>query len=338
MPQKWNIDATPSEKMLALYTMLLFSGREASLTELSRSLNCSKQVIMRLIDQLEASRFGKLLRSKRGREAVYQLDRPKTLPKISLNAEGFYQLALCRDFMLHLLPESMRKKVETTLQQASAFISEDDGNDLVDSLGQAFVKGRIDYTPFQMMLQSLIQATRERKTCMVRYKSALHKEEREFEYAPKRLIVFHDAFYITGWDITDKGIVRAAHETPTILALHRLKEVTLTRRSCKLLPEPLEEGQNAFGFISGETFSACIRFNKSAATYVAEREWSAGQQIFLYEGGDIALTLTSRSPAELVSWILSFGDAAQVISPKWLRKEVSSKVHLLSAYYAEKDE
>lgn len=121
MGKKWNPDAKPGEKLLTLYTLLL-SGRAASLTDLSREINCSKQAMVRLLNQLEASRFGKLLRFKQGREAYYQLERPKSLPRFSLNADGVAQLALCRDFMSHLLPESVFRSVETTLQQASALI------------------------------------------------------------------------------------------------------------------------------------------------------------------------------------------------------------------------
>ena len=150
MGKKWNSDAKPAEKMLALYTMLLFTGREASLSELSRELDCSKQAVLRLRDQLEASRFGKLLRSKRGKETLYQIDRPRNPPKISLNAEGLYQLALCRDFILHLLPDAMRQNVDTALQQASAFLPEDE--ELPECIGQSIVKGRINYTPFQRMV------------------------------------------------------------------------------------------------------------------------------------------------------------------------------------------
>ena len=158
MGRKWNQDATPSEKLLSLYTLLLIKGKEVSLSELSHELKCSKQSISRLIDQLEASRYGKLLRDKRGKEAVYSLARPKKLPMLNFNAEGLYQLALCRDFMIHLLPDSIRKSVDATLKQASAFLIEEESKDFFALEGQSYVKGHIDYTPFQKMLQTLTQA------------------------------------------------------------------------------------------------------------------------------------------------------------------------------------
>ena len=149
MGRKWNQDMTPSEKLLSVYSMLLFSGREISLTELSRRLECSKQTVRRLIDQLEAASFGTLLREMRGREVAYRLERPRNLPKISLDPEGLRQLALCRAFMLHLLPENMRDMVDVTLQHAAAYLPEGASSCAMEEMGQAQTKGVIDYSPFQ---------------------------------------------------------------------------------------------------------------------------------------------------------------------------------------------
>ncbi|MDL2210483.1 WYL domain-containing protein [Desulfovibrio sp. OttesenSCG-928-O18] len=333
MGKKWNPDAKPSEKMLSLYTMLLFSGREATLSELSRELQCSKQAVLRLIDQFEASRFGKLLRTKRGRESVYRLDRPKNLPKVSLNAEGLHQLALCRDFMLHLLPESMRKTVDITLQQASAYLSESDIPEDALPVGESFAKGRIDYSPFQEMLQSVIRGIREQKVCMIRYKSSLYGDARDFEYAPKRLIAYRESIHIAGWIVSEKGTASALYETPTSLALHRLQKVLVSRRSSAHLPEAIEENKGAFGLMQDETFTMRVKFSPSAATYVAEREWSADQKITLHKNGSITIAITARSPAEALSWILSFGDTAEVLSPKWLREDIAQQVAVLAGRY-----
>jgi predicted DNA-binding transcriptional regulator YafY len=331
MPKKWNPDASPSEKLLSLYAMLLFSGREASLSDLSRDLNCSKQAVLRLIDKLEASPFGKLMRVKRGREAVYHLDRPK-LPKISLNAEGLHQLSLCRDFILHLLPETIRKQVDATLQQASAYLPEGENSGTDTVFAHSMFKGRIDYTPFQDMLQTLMQAIRERKICSVRYKSARNTGIKEFGYAPMRLIAFHETIYCNGWVMEGR---RAKYEKPTPLALHRLSGVTPTARGGKHLPEPPAEHGETFGVMDQELFTAKIRFSSKAAAYVAEREWSEKQKIVRHRDGGVTLTLHARSPAELTAWILGFGDAAEALAPKWLRENMAEQAAALIARYGQ---
>lgn len=67
MPAKLDQDARPDEKLLKLYSLLLFTGKEYSLTELKDELMCSKQTIGRLVDKLEKSYYGTLLSKERAR-------------------------------------------------------------------------------------------------------------------------------------------------------------------------------------------------------------------------------------------------------------------------------
>ncbi len=45
-------DRSYGEKLISLFAKLLFTGRRYSLTELARSLGCSKQTVLRLIDDI----------------------------------------------------------------------------------------------------------------------------------------------------------------------------------------------------------------------------------------------------------------------------------------------
>lgn len=336
MGSKKDPDATPAEKLLALYTMLLFCAREFSLSELARDLNCSKQTVCRLLDQLEASRYGKLLRFKRGKEATFCLDRPKRIPQLSLDTEGLYQLALCRDFILHLLPESMKKNVESVLLQASAYLPEqrdEDENvfDFLDSAGRSYTKGRIDYTPFQKIWQTLIKALQTHKICKISYQSSPRGKMRIFGYAPKLMIAYHETIRFSGWIVTDKG--SAAYDHPTVLLLHRIKEAVATRQSAESLPTPDEKHAGAFGLIDAEPFSVTVRFTPFSAPYAAEREWSAGQTVEWSDDGGAVLTMTARNELEVISWLLGFGDEAELLSPQWLREKIAQKVQALAERY-----
>jgi predicted DNA-binding transcriptional regulator YafY len=332
MPKKWN-DAKPAEKLLSLYSMLLVHKRAISLTELSRGLNCSKQAVTRLIAQLEGSRFGKVLADKRGREAVYRLDRPGETPRVSLNAEGLRQLALCRDFLCHLLPKNMRENLDATLRQAAAFVPAGEDGGMGDRLGYSLFKGRIDYTPFEDMLRDMVRAMRERRVCLVRYRRSLREEERGFAYAPGRLTAFHEALYVSGWVVSGEGKALPRHDSPTTLAVHRLRAVSLTRRDGARLPEVGEPDAEAFGLMEEKPFRAKIRFSASAATDVAEREWSGGQKMILHRDGALTLSMNARSRAELLAWILSFGGAAEALAPAWLREEAAKQAEALAGMY-----
>lgn len=333
MGKKWNTDLKPAQQLLSLYHVLVFGRKEISLTELSKELGCSKQSVRRLVDQLEDSCLGRVLCNKRGREAVYSMDRPRTRARLTLDADGLRQLMLCRDFMRRLLPESMRQKMDSALDQASAYMPEGD-EDLL-SLGVSLSKGRIDYSPFQDILQTAMDAIRKQSVCEVTYSSSRpEKGEESFDFAPKRLVSYREVIYIRGWAVTASGRPQIQGDSPRLLALQRVKSLTITRRGGDHLPDATDEAPGAFGVMDGEPFQARIRFSPEAAAYVSERRWSEEQVVTRRRDGGVTLRLTARSRPELISWILGFGDAAEALSPKWLRDELGQKTALLSERYA----
>lgn len=331
MTKKWN-EAKPAEKLLSLYTILLFNKSALSLSDLSAMLDCSKQTVSRLIAQLEGSYFGKVLRQQQGREALFNLDRPRQLPAISLNAEGLYQLAMCREFLVHLLPSSMQQQMAASLRQASAFLPEGT-NSLPEGMAASFSKGHIDYAPFQAILQTIMQAIRENLVCSVRYKASLHGEEKSFDYAPKRLLAFRESILVQGFVATPKGRALPRYDECSPLSLHRLTACSLTRRSAAHIPDIATPNNAAFGVLPGELFTATIRFAPEAATYVAERQWSEDQTINQNDDDSITLNLQVQSVPECLAWVLSFGETAEVLSPNWLRNEMKKVVTNMKKCY-----
>ena len=333
MGKKWS-DAKPAEKLLGLYTILLVATRPHSHTELSEMLCCSKAAMTRLLVQLEGSHFGKVHRSSKGREALYQLEKPRQLPTVCLNAEGLAQLALCRELLTNLLPDTMHKEMEISLRQAVAFLPKG-SQDLPDHIGTNLSKGRIDYKPFQATLGIVLQAIRDYRVCAITYKGAALAEEKSFDFAPKLMIGFRESLLVQGFVVADKGTAMPVYEKPTTLALHRIKACTATRREA-CVPDIPEPDNATFGIMEGDPFTAVVRFAPTAATYVAERQWSAQQTIEFHDDGSLTLHVQGQSVPEFLSWVLSFGKAAEVLSPEWLRNEVGETVGELYGFYHKK--
>ena len=331
MGKKWS-EAGPAEKILQLYSLLLFTKNKWSLRQLTEKLNCSKSSVLRLIDSLEAAGWGKMLKTKEGRESFYEFDRPSAAPKLSLNAEGLHQLALCRDFIWHLLPEATRKNLEATLTQAAAFVPPDPEDEGFPA-GRAQFKGRIDYTPFQSFYQGLIQAIRQGRICAVTYQNTLGNPPQIFDFAPKQLYAYHESIRLSGWIVDEKN--KAKYQTPTYLALQRFKELKITDRSAKRLPEPQVRNEGAFGLMEEEPYQAVLKFAAQSALYVAEREWSRDQRVEIHPDGGLTLTLTSQSRPELLKWIMSFGRQVKVMAPDWLRLAVREEIAALNDLYQE---
>ena len=125
------------------------------------------------------------------------------------------------------------------------------------------------------------------------------------------------------------------YEKPTTLALHRIKACTATRREA-CVPDIPEPDNATFGIMAGDPFTAVVRFAPVAATYVAERQWSAQQTIEFHDDGSLTLHVQGQSVPEFLSWVLSFGKAAEVLSPEWLRNEVGDTAGELHGLYHKK--
>ena len=130
----------------------------------------------------------------------------------------------------------------------------------------------------------------------------------------------------------ENGNAIPVYNSPTTLALHRIKACHATRREARV-PDIPEPDNSTFGIMEGEPFTAVVRFAAAAATYVAERQWSAQQSIELHVDGSLTLHMQGQSVPEFLSWVLSFGKTAEVLSPDWLRQEVWEAVRTVCEYY-----
>ena len=258
MGKKWS-ESRPAEKMLSLYTLLLTSSQPVRLTELSRLLNCAKQSVTRLIDQLESSHFGKIVRHQLGRQVAYSLDRPRHRPCTSLDAEGLRQLALCRELLLHFLPDDMHRVMRDSLYQAAALLPDTESLP-PGGIGGRLSKGHIDYDPFAATLDCLTQAMQTRNVCTVSYRAALHRQEKTWQYAPLRLLAYRESLFVQGYMVTDDGPVERLFDDTTLLALHRITACHATGRSSAALPDiptPSGEGLASWKWKKNLSKSAC---------------------------------------------------------------------------------
>jgi predicted DNA-binding transcriptional regulator YafY len=327
-------DATPGQKLLALYSLLIFSNREYSLSELSGKLRCSKQTVLRLLDQLEAGGERGILREMRKGRAYYRMARPARRPVLALSPEGLEQLALCRDFVLHLLPPEARDTLEDALAKAGALLPEGVAvAELLAPRAAALSRGSIDYGSVQPQLEKIREGMRRKLVVSLRYANRLGAE-RAVDFAPVRLLRLHDNLYVQGWSVTDQGRVERLRDRPLTLAAQRLKEAALTRRSFASLKLPELPENGDFGFAAEEPFVAVVRFAPGAASvYVRERRWSRDQTMETDSDGRLLLRFTARNLDEVLSWVLSFGPQAEALAPGRLRDAAGNAAAELAAMY-----
>ena len=95
-------------KLISLFAKLLFTSRKYSLTELSRSLGCSKQTVLRLIDDITLAYSVPICDEIVGRRKYVWIERTGASELASepaaLITEGEHRtLQMCRAFTEHVL-------------------------------------------------------------------------------------------------------------------------------------------------------------------------------------------------------------------------------------------
>jgi hypothetical protein len=311
MPKKKDQDSSPGKKLIRLYKRLLLEGKKHYLSELAEWLKCSPQTIIRLMVEIDAEAGLCLETGMDSHRRWYRL-KSANGGRLAVQFEEVRYLALCRDLAAPFLPEQVLSRIDNSLFRLSLAVSEENG--LVDKSKAGkllfFAKGRIDYTPHKDTIKKLLAAQDQKLICLVKYKaSGKHMEPpKEHLFAPGRIIALNNALYVVGATLNDDN----SFKFWTNLAIHRILLVEVTNREYLFdVPDP---DPHTFGFPYHEPKTFRIRFRTGKpAEYVRERIWADQQSIEEEGDGGIILTITTRSEPELMAWVRSFGDDAELL-------------------------
>lgn len=143
-----------------------------------------------------------------------------------------------------------------------------------------------------------------------------------FVLEPYTLLVYKKGLYLAGRSRGHGGEMRT-------FALDGFREVEWLRGDHFEYPpdyRPDQVTEGAFGLIRGsEKTTVRIWFEEKVARYVRRRMWHPTQRFRKAEGG-VEMTMDVRGTVEVVSWVLGFGDKAQVLEPEELRSAVRGEV------------
>ncbi|MCX5861662.1 MAG: WYL domain-containing protein, partial [Deltaproteobacteria bacterium] len=127
-------------------------------------------------------------------------------------------------------------------------------------------------------------------------------------------------------------------EFDPLLAIHRFKKVEIDETKAHFEVPKEYDFQKAFnqtfGIIKDERFEVEAEFTGWAAVYVEERIWS-NDQVITRDGEKARIKFTASSEPEIISWVLSFGDEAILLSPEILVNQVSAKIENMKRLYGD---
>lgn len=329
MPAKQDPYASPAQKAVSLYSLLLFTGKRYFLSELAAELDCSKQTVLRMMEQLERGMGISLETGKEGNRRWFRVKTPRTKPQVALDPDDISKLLLCRDLVRHLLPKPILKKLDEVVAKATVLLPNmEERSTALDCLGGIMVKGGIDYTPFEASIETLLAAIPQKEVCEVRYKSFNADASKIHYFAPMRLTAYREALYAEGWSVDPRGKPRQKHRM--VLAVHRMEGAEPTRLTHDFEPWSSPE---YFGFPECEPYRVKVALSESAARYVRERKWSDDQAFHEHEDGSAVLEFTAQSRSEVVSWVLSFGGEVELLEPLEVKSMIVKEIKRCSKIY-----
>lgn len=336
MPDKLSPYATYGEKIIKLFARLLFSGQSYSLTELGRMLGCSKQTVLRLIDDIRRSYGVEIEETVRERNKFYRLRRPGSVPPaLALTGGEMSVLFMCQAFARHLLGETMFEEAATAIEKNRAIAAAGGGG--IERHVTSFRPGSIDYTPHEKVIRTLLRAMETGTVCEVVYRSLPSSRAKRFLVMPLKIFSHNDTIYLSARYAGKPGGPPAAREYDPLLAVHRVREVTMTDRSF-VYPRDynFEEIYNRnFGIIKGESFRVEVEFTGLSARYAAERVWSPDQRVARVDGETTRLSFTTSSEKEFLSWVLSFGPEARIVGPQRMVVRMKDALEVMQGLYAD---
>lgn len=335
MPNKKDPDATYGQKLIRLFAELLFTGKRKSLTELSQMLNCSKQTVTKLVNDITKMYSVVIHQEKIGRQNFFWIERPETMPKIPLSGKEIAALEMGRAFARNLLGEAYSQNAKDGLQRSLSLLPENEAQSWPHEFF-SLADGQIEYTQFRGMLDNLMNAKSEQKVCLVQYQKLMADEPKEVHIMPLTIFSHKDTIYIHSRYCTKAGLPDEEKDADLMLPLHRFHDVQVLDTTFDYPKnfDFMEAFSGSFGLIHKKVFKAEVEFTGWSARFVRERQWSPDQKIVKKrDGNGIRLEFSASSDSELIGWVLSFGDEARLVKPARVRRKLVKKLEgMVEAY------
>jgi predicted DNA-binding transcriptional regulator YafY len=334
MPEKRNLYSSYGQKLITIFARLLFSGESYSLIQLSKMLDCSKQTVLRIIDDIRRSYGIEIQESFKGRQKYFQIKKESGgMPPAQITGEEILVLQMCRAFTQHLLGRKLFEETAVALGKSRKLLA--DPKELSTEYFASMLPGTIDYTAHHETIITILKSMDKMRVCKVQYRNVSDRRKKRFYIKPFKLFSYKDSLYLHAGMAMAPGKRYREPDFDPLLAVHRIRGLQITERSFSI-PENYDferDFNQTFGIFKEETFNVEVRFYGWASIYVAERTWSPNQKITQHRDGSLTLKFQASSEPELISWVLSFKDEARILRPKWLVSAIEEIINNMNGLY-----
>jgi predicted DNA-binding transcriptional regulator YafY len=225
--------------------------------------------------------------------------------------------------------QPFRAALSTAMPKLQALVGREGHTALaLDGAIGGWERGVKDYQGSTAIILRLVEAIINRRRCrIVEYRSPHREHPTQFLHDPYRLLYIHGALYSLG--------KASDHGHRAVVAVDRIRQLELTDEGFTVDPaiDAKRYEAEAFGVVWEKPMTVVVRFRPDQAPYVREREWHPTQRVRELPGGRVELTFRAGGTFEIARWVLGWGDAAEVVRPPALRREVATILQNAATIY-----
>ncbi|GAM09861.1 HTH domain protein [Geobacter sp. OR-1] len=188
-------------------------------------------------------------------------------------------------------------------------------------------QGRHDYTGHAETIKQVRDALVHQNRLTVSYRASGREHADTYLVDPYTLAFYKGGLYLIAY-AHNRGAFRT-------FAMERISSVTMERERFELPDDYQPEGRlrDAFGIVAEDAMAVRIRFSPVVADSVKGRIWHPSQKFTDTKDGGVELTFSAGGKLEIASWVLSYGEHAEVLAPVELRDMLHRAVTGLSGIY-----
>jgi proteasome accessory factor B len=199
----------------------------------------------------------------------------------------------------------------------------------LDGVLGGWTRGVKDYSALEPTILRLVEGIIGRFRCRVTYHAPGQQRPRTYPFDPYRLLSVQGGLYCVGRVPAYRDIIT--------LAVDRIRALDVTGEGFTVDPafDAKRYEAEAFGIIWEKPRTVVVRFRADQAPYVREREWHPTQKLRELRDGRLEMGFRAGGMFEIRRWVLGWGDAAEVVRPPSLRREVASILKRATTNYYE---
>jgi predicted DNA-binding transcriptional regulator YafY len=297
--------------------------------ELAEEVRVPIRTLYRDLDAIQRGGFPVFV-EKKGKYSYWKMvDTFKKLLPLPLTPTELLALHTSRDLLKVFNGTIFQESIETLLGKVRTLLQPE----TISFVDEVCATVKVDFGPTRSLMSladtinRLSAASGEKKRVKIDYKAVSTGSKTLRKVDPYRVWLMNGSFYLVGHCHKRKAL--------RTFLLDRIQKLSVLDESFRV-PKDLDIDSylnSAFRVMTGDPQTVVVRINPNAAHVVRERIWHVTQKLEDLPDGSVKISLEVPINYEIISWILGFGSAAEVIEPQALRDRILTEHEMAAINY-----